>query len=176
MPTRGHAFCSNGSFAAKNKTPVRTSGSGLAACNGEDEPPPAPATGPAHPHIHVAASPLPISELDLNKKEHRIMITFAFCCPEVCVPGCERGGGGGQKKAKSKHRQKRAQREGNRNASPHKTALSYRERRAMWRQHQHRLCSRRSAGNYDNNVFPRRLLSDFVSEHLPFLKSPPDNI
>lgn len=44
------------------------------------------------------------------------------------------------------------------------------------RQHQRRLCSRRSAGNYDNNVFPRRLLSDFVSEHLPLLKSPPDNI
>lgn len=55
-------------------------------------------------------------------------------------------------------------------------ALSYSESRAAWRQHQRRLCSRRSAGNYDNNVFPRRLLSDFVSEHLPLLKSPPDNI
>lgn len=60
-------------------------------------PPPPPTTGPAHPHIHVDASPPSISELDLNKKERIITITF---CPKVCVLGCERGGGGAKKKAK----------------------------------------------------------------------------
>lgn len=50
-------------------------------------PHPSPPRGPAHPHEHVDASPSPISELDLNKKEHIIMITF---CPEVCVLGCEK--------------------------------------------------------------------------------------
>lgn len=32
-----------------------------------------------------------------------------------------------------------------------------------------------SAGNY-NNMFPRQLFSDLFSEHLAFLKSPPDSI
>lgn len=50
------------------------------------------------------------------------------------------------------------------------------EKRAARRQHQHRLCSHRSAGNYDNNAFPRQPLSDLVSKHSPFLKSPLDNI
>lgn len=50
------------------------------------------------------------------------------------------------------------------------------EKRAARRQHQHRLCSHRSAGNYDNNAFPRQPRSDLVSKHSPFLKSPLDNI
>lgn len=61
-------------------------------------------------------------------------------------------------------------------AAAHTAQACRREKRATRRQHQHRFCSHRSAGNYDNNVFPRQPLSDLVSEHLPFLKSPPDNI
>lgn len=34
----------------------------------------------------------------------------------------------------------------------------------------------RSTGNYDNNMFPPQLFSDLFSEHLAFLKSPPDSI
>lgn len=90
--------------------------------------------------------------------------------PAVCVPGW--------KEKENTHRTEE-QRDAEAGSSPHKTAIvgeREREKRAARRQHQHRFCSHRSAGNYDNNVFPRQPLSDLVSEHLPFLKSPPDNI
>lgn len=74
-----------------------------------------------------------------------------------------------------KREKKRKHRDGEK-AAAHTRLLCRMEKRAARRQHQHWFCSHRSAGNYDNNMFPRQLLFDSVSEHLPFLKSPHDNI
>lgn len=80
-----------------------------------------------------------------------------------------------EKKRKKENTQNRAQRDREK-AAAHTRLPCRIERRAARRQHQHWFCSHRSAGNYDNNMFPRQVLFDSVSEHLPFLKSPPDNI
>ena len=110
-----------------------------------------------------------ISRPDLTKT---ILPFFLACSLCSWLNG---GGGVGERKRKKTHTQNRAQRDVSK-AAAHTRQPRRREERAARRQHQHRFCSHRSAGNYDNNVFPRQLLSDLVSEHLPFLKSPPDNI
>lgn len=84
------------------------------------------------------------------------------------------GGEGVERKKENTHRTEH--KEMSKQAAAHTRQPCRREERAARRQHQHRFCSHRSAGNYDNNVFPGQLLSDLVSVHLPFLKSPPDNI
>lgn len=81
-----------------------------------------------------------------------------------------------KKKGRKKKKHRTEHKEMSKQAAAHTTQPCRREKRAARRQYQHRFCSHRSAGNYDNNVFPRQPLSDLVSEHLPFLKSPPDNI
>lgn len=60
-------------------------------------------------------------------------------------------------------------------SSPHKTALSH-GGEGDPASTSTPVLPCRSAGNYDNNMFPRQLFSDLFSEHLPFLKSPPDSI
>lgn len=117
-----------------------------------------------HPHIYTDASPSWISKPDLTKT------IFAFlACSQCSWLKRER-----ERKKKDSHRTEH--KEMSKQAAAHTTQPRRRERRAARRQYQHRFCSHRSAGNYDNNVFPRQPLSDLVSEHLPFLKSPPDNI
>lgn len=124
------------------------------------------------PHIHIDASPSP----NLRARSHQNNICVFFGLQSVFLAEM-RGEREKRKKKKKKVKKNRAQRDVSKAAAAHtQEQPRRREERAARRQHQHPFCSHRSAGNYDNNVFPRRLLSDLVSDHLPFLKSPPDNI
>lgn len=127
---------------------------------------------PASARTYTLTQVRPQSPCQISPKQY-----LRFFWPAVCVPGSTEGGGEEKRKRKKTHThtQNRAQRDVSK-AAAHTRQPRRREERAARRQHQHRFCSHRSAGNYDNNVFPRQLLSDLVSEHLPFLKSPPDNI
>lgn len=168
----GAAFHSNRSFVMKNpcrRSPYGPAGAGccLKRRGWGLRFAPAPGSNPRacqRPHVHTDASPSWISESDLTKT------IFAFLACSLCS-WLNRG----KKKRKKEDTHRTEHKEMCRRQQPTQDSLVG-EKRAARRQHQHRFCSHRSAGNYDNNVFPRQLLSDLVSEHLPFLKSPPDNI
>lgn len=127
---------------------------------------------PASARTYTLTQVRPQSPCQISPKQY---LRFFLAC-SLCS-WLNRGGGEEKRKRKKTHThtQNRAQRDVSK-AAAHTRQPRRREERAARRQHQHRFCSHRSAGNYDNNVFPRQLLSDLVSEHLPFLKSPPDNI
>lgn len=119
---------------------------------------------PASTRTHSLTQVRPQSTSPISPKQY---LSF---WPAVGVTGWKKRR---ENKKERKQTENRAQRDVEAGSSPHKTTLVEREKRPAWRQHQHRFCSHCSAGNYDNNVFPRRPLSDLVSKHLPFLKSPP---
>lgn len=97
--------------------------------------------------------PPPTSHQEAEITQKKIFVPFLL---QVCVPGCT------EEKAP-------AERE---SVAAAAAALSLGEGERAPQQRP----PRRSAGNYDNNMFLPKLCSDFFSEHLPFLKSPPDSI
>lgn len=116
------------------------------------------------PHVCTDASQSSICEPDLIKT------IFEYLASSLCSWLKRERGGKGKKTDKEQSTKKCWSRQ-----QPTQDNLVG-EKRAARRQHQHWLCSHRSAGNYDNNAFPRQPLSDLVSKHSPFLKSPLDSI
>lgn len=128
------------------------------------------------------SSPVTQTSPYLNLRSHQNNICVFLAC-SVFLAERRKGGGRGMKKnTNHEKKQKTITLRDVAQASAHTRQPTRLEEWAARCQHQHWFCSHRSAGNYDNSMFlrlcpllPSPPLSDFVSRHLPLLKSSPDN-